>query len=240
MWKHCLYHADSPIEGHLHIDIPFIKLLIFHFENKCTLKPCLCQHRHGSWQERGAFNPQTTGNYFRSVILFSNIVPDKCIISMWNWFITMNIKAALRILMSRYFSTKASVARRLGTHPCFHSCLWIKRFYATAGLYLRGGCKWYWIYINKIIKPYLIEAGWRIYASVHWPSLVQMTVVAWSAPNHYLNQCWIIINWIPRNKIQWNINRNSCIFIHENPFQNVVRKTVATLSRPQCVKTCVN
>ena len=26
---------------------------------------------------------------------------------------------------------------------------------------------------------------------------------SWSAPSHYLNQCWKIVNWTLRNKIQW-------------------------------------
>ena len=34
-----------------------------------------------------------------------------------------------------------------------------------------------------------------------------------SAPRHYLNQCWVIVNWTLRNKIQWNISRNLNIFI---------------------------
>ena len=61
-------------------------------------------------------------------------------------------------------------------------------------------------------------------------------LVAWSVPSHYLNQCWNIVNWTPRNKLQWNVNRNSYIFIQENPFENVVWKMAAILSRPQCVK----
>ena len=36
--------------------------------------------------------------------------------------------------------------------------------------------------------------------------------------------------------IQWNLKRNSYIFIQENVFENVVWKTVAILYRPQCVK----
>ena len=44
-----------------------------------------------------------------------------------------------------------------------------------------------------------------------------------------MNQCWNIVNWIPRN--------NSYIFIQENPFENVVWKMSAILSRPQCVKS---
>ena len=50
-------------------------------------------------------------------------------------------------------------------------------------------------------------------------------------PSHYLNQCSNIVNWIPTSKLQWN----SCIFIQENTFKNVVCQIVATLSRPQCV-----
>ena len=38
-----------------------------------------------------------------------------------------------------------------------------------------------------------------------------------------------------RNKLQWNVNRNSYIFIQENPFENVVWKMAAILSWPQCV-----
>ena len=54
-------------------------------------------------------------------------------------------------------------------------------------------------------------------------------------PSHYLNQCWDIVNWTLRNELQWNFNQNSYIFIQENAFENVVWKTVAILSRPQCV-----
>ena len=58
---------------------------------------------------------------------------------------------------------------------------------------------------------------------------------AWSAPSHYLNQCWNIVNWILRNKLQWNFNRNSNIFIQENALENVVCEMASILSRPQCV-----
>ena len=61
-------------------------------------------------------------------------------------------------------------------------------------------------------------------------------LVAWPAPSHYLNQCWDIVNWTLRNKLHWNFNRYSYIFIQENSFENVVWKMAAILSRPQCVK----
>ena len=58
---------------------------------------------------------------------------------------------------------------------------------------------------------------------------------AWSAPSHYLNQCWNIVNWTLGNKLQWKPNRNLYIFIQENAFENIVWEMVAVLSRPQCV-----
>ena len=61
-------------------------------------------------------------------------------------------------------------------------------------------------------------------------------LVACSVPSHYLNQCWNIVNWTLGNKLQWNLNRISNIFIQENEFENVVWKMAAILSRPQCVK----
>ena len=51
-----------------------------------------------------------------------------------------------------------------------------------------------------------------------------------------LNQCWNIVNWTLRNKLQWNYNQKSYISIPENPFENTVSKMAAILSRSQCVK----
>ena len=52
-----------------------------------------------------------------------------------------------------------------------------------------------------------------------------------------LNQCWNIVNWTLRNKLQWNFNRNLNIFIEENAFENVAWKMAAILSRPQCINS---
>ena len=43
-----------------------------------------------------------------------------------------------------------------------------------------------------------------------------------------------IVNSKLKNKLQWNLKRNSYIFIQENPFENVVWKMASILS--QCVK----
>ena len=58
--------------------------------------------------------------------------------------------------------------------------------------------------------------------------------MAWTAPSHYLKQCWNIVNWTLRNKLHWNFNGNSNIFIQENAFENVICEMAPILSRPQC------
>ena len=59
--------------------------------------------------------------------------------------------------------------------------------------------------------------------------------MVWSAPSHYLNQCWDIVNWTLRKNFQWNFNRHSCIFIQEIALKNVVCELASILLRPQCV-----
>ena len=67
-------------------------------------------------------------------------------------------------------------------------------------------------------------------------TIIGSALVAWTAPSHYLNQCSNIVDWTLRNKLQWNLCRNSNIFIQENTFESVVCEVASILSRPQCVK----
>ena len=60
-------------------------------------------------------------------------------------------------------------------------------------------------------------------------------LVACSAPSQYLNQCWLIVNWIPVNKLQWNTNQNTKVFIRETAFENVVCEMAAILARGRWV-----
>ena len=55
-------------------------------------------------------------------------------------------------------------------------------------------------------------------------------LVALSAPSHYLNQCWLIINCTLRNKLHWNFNQNTKFSIHENASKYIVCKVAAILS----------
>ena len=48
----------------------------------------------------------------------------------------------------------------------------------------------------------------------------------------YSTNC-LIVNWTLRNKIQWDSNHNTRLFIHETAFENVVFEMVAILFRGQ-------
>ena len=48
-----------------------------------------------------------------------------------------------------------------------------------------------------------------------------------------------MINSNIRNTFQWNLERNSYIFIQENAFENFVCELATILSRPQCVNHCI-
>ena len=77
------------------------------------------------------------------------------------------------------------------------------------------------------------DAYMRQWTNQHW---FRYWLVAWSAPSHYQNQCWNIVNKTLRNKLQWIFSRSSNIFIHEHAFESVVCEKAAILSRPQWVK----
>ena len=66
------------------------------------------------------------GNFFHYVILFPDVVQQKCNIFIWNRPNKLNVQSVLRILMACCFSTRASVATVLATHPCVSRCLRVK------------------------------------------------------------------------------------------------------------------
>ena len=67
--------------------------------------------------------------------------------------------------------------------------------------------------------------------------MVQKMLVALSAPSHYLNQCWNIVNLNLRNTLPWNLKQNSKISIKKNAFEKVVCKMAAIRYWPQCVNS---
>ena len=94
--------------------------------------------------------------------------------------------------------------------------------------------------------------GFRLNFKKHWGRVThicasKLNIIvsdnAWPAPSHHLNKWWNIVNWTPRNKLRWNLNRNSHIVIHENAFENIIWKRseifphscVATLRGSRCL-----
>ena len=62
----------------------------------------------------------------------------------------------------------------------------------------------------------------------HW---LRSWLVAYSAPSHFLNQCWVFFNWTLRNEFQSKFNQNTKFFSHENGSANMVWEMAANLFR---------
>ena len=73
---------------------------------------------------------------------------------------------------------------------------------------------------NHTVAPVPEKQPWRICVkkSHEFSEAVcfRWWLVAYSAPSHYIKQCWVIVNWTLRNKLQWNFNHNRKLFIHED------------------------
>ena len=66
--------------------------------------------------------------------------------------------------------------------------------------------------------------------SLYEKKYVCVCVCVCSVPSHNLNQCWLIFDWNHLNKLKWNLNQNTPIFIQENEFENSFAKW-----RPFCL-----
>ena len=100
--------------------------------------------------------------------------------------------------------------------------------------FLSWNCIWRWSrqnithFVNQLIHPYLVP---HMCISERGQHLFRKWLVAYSAPSHYLNQCWVIVNWALGKKLRWNFNQNTKLFIHENASENFVCKMTDILSR---------
>ena len=102
---------------------PLAYLLIFrkiiHIVMKFHVHHCPLPRKHLSLNLK-----QLSGFFFQIVILFSNIVPHNCNISVWNWSKKINVISALWILMAWFFSTwstRASVDTVRGVYSSISS-----------------------------------------------------------------------------------------------------------------------
>ena len=82
-----------------------------------------------------------------------------------------------------------------------------------------------------VIHPILIT-----YIGINTSLHAWCRIYVYSAPSHYLNQCWAIANRALRNKLQWNFNPYTKLFIHNTASEYcIVCEMVATLSRGRWV-----
>ena len=69
-------------------------------------------------------------------------------------------------------------------------------------------------------------------SEVSQSSLVPIMASILSAPIHYWNQYWVIVNWTAKNKLHRNFNKNTIFVIQKkNAFENVVSRMAAILSQ---------
>ena len=80
----------------------------------------------------------------------------------------------------------------------------------------------------------IIHWGWQAYIYVGKLTII-VQIMACRLDDA---QSWNIVNWTLGNKLQWNLNLNSNIFIQENAFENFVWNGIHFASAPiQCVET---
>ena len=77
----------------------------------------------------------------------------------------------------------------------------------------------------------LLLSLWLIGAQWHW---VRQWLVACLAPSHYLNQCYLIVTWIPRELTSVQVYLKFKNVFIEDSFENIVSKIALISSRPQC------
>ena len=114
-------------------------------------------------------------------------------------------------------------------HPSYHAACTLCTLLSLNEQSFRNARWWNSSYSTKFINsspPSAVHA----YVGELGQHLFRKWLVACLVPSHYLNQSWIIVNLTLRNKLQWNSNRNTKRFIHENTFGNVVCEMVAMLS----------
>ena len=85
--------------------------------------------------------------------------------------------------------------------------------------------------LNLNLKVTLNWDGWALtfnstplvpHICVSGSALAQIMACRLFGASYYLNQCWNIVNWTLRNKLQLIFNQNTKLFIHENAFENIV------------------
>ena len=62
-------------------------------------------------------------------------------------------------------------------------------------------------YLTHTLKDMIFIQHWNYKPKMVWRPVFDFNASP-SAPSHYLNQCWVMLNWTLRNKLQWNFNKS--------------------------------
>ena len=135
------------------------------------------------------------------------------------WTLSFHL-ASIRLMWYRFFieyscvtlcsSSRASHSRILNVDSEIHVLHdIIHRIYGVTSLGLQRN-------ISPAKPLNLISPDCRKYASVNGSVLVQIIVCRLFGAKPLSNQCWVIVNWTLLNKLQWNFNQNTKLFIHKN------------------------
>ena len=81
------------------------------------------------------------------------------------------------------------------------------------------------IYRENVMLFFHVNKSWMhndvIWRHTFWPTLNRVMSRCQMVPSHYLNQCWVIVYWVLRNKLQWNLNQITKLFFYKNTYENV-------------------
>ena len=102
-----------------------------------------------------------------------------------------------------------------------------------------------WTHIIIWLSPFGCHINWDILVLTHWGRVMHICVSKLTiidsenglSPGRRQAIIWTNagVNKTLRNKLQWNINWNSNIFINKNAFESVFCEMASILSLPQCV-----
>ena len=107
--------------------------------------------------------------------------------------------------------------------------------FSLAKVYCPTGCQTRHMLANMHCRePYQL-----LFGLTHWGRVMHMCVSTTnqhcSAPSHYLNQSWHVVNWLSGNIFQWNITWKSKTFIQGTTLENIYCQSGGHCGRSQCV-----
>ena len=89
-----------------------------------------------------------------------------------------------------------------------------------------------WLIVCKVNTLWPSDATWRHRSG---STLAQVMACCLTAPSHYLNQCWLIINKVQWSSFEGNFLRHTSATINKNYHENYIYKISLKSSRDQWV-----